>query len=128
MSQLNLGDSLILNSDIVENGAEVKTGATFNGYPVYTKTLKITGSWTSMNNVAVGTISDIRDIVYYTAMGKLNTSTTRIAIPFIYSSGSNTVDEFAEVYNKDGSFLINARRPAGITEVRVTVYYTKTTD
>lgn len=127
MATLNLGESLILNSDIVI-GQEIKTGATFNGYPVYTKTLSISGNWTSMNNVAIGSISDIRDIVYYNAMAKLDISTIRITIPFIYSGGSNTVDEFAEVYNNGNSFLINARRPTGITEVRVTVYYTKTTD
>lgn len=41
MSKLNLGDSLILDSDIVVNGAEVKTGATYNGKPVYCKAFTI---------------------------------------------------------------------------------------
>lgn len=42
MSELSINGKLISNTDIVVNGGEVKTGATWNGKPVYAKAISST--------------------------------------------------------------------------------------
>lgn len=50
MSKLDFGNSPILNSDIVVNGAEVKTGATYNGKAVYCKAFQPIADFTATAN------------------------------------------------------------------------------
>lgn len=63
MSTLNLGDSLILNSDITED-TEIKTGATFKGKPVYCTMKKcLWNSTAGQDKATAHNISNIREII-----------------------------------------------------------------
>lgn len=79
MSQFNIGSNLILNTDITVGGGEVKTGATFNGKPVYFECKS--GTVSSSANVA-------------TDIAQLGTSVDRIISVGGTIYGNNQVDRY----------------------------------
>ena len=58
MSSLSIGDKLIMNTDITVGGGEVKTGATFNGKPVYRKWVSGTqGTGNEWKTISTGIVN-----------------------------------------------------------------------
>ena len=127
MSTLNLGDSLILNSDIVVNGGEVKTGATWNGRPVYAQAwagnLLTAGGSVKLFYVSTTSLN-IREIVNYTQvlttasgwnrLGTWYADSTNLGTLYIASNGNLTA-EYGSAYST-------------LDSCTLTLWYTKTTD
>lgn len=136
MSKLDLGDSLILDSDIVVNGGEVKTGATFNGKPVYAicRSLQFpsvtTDGTVATNDVDTG-ITDVLQVVNSEAFS--NDTTYCFSLPRFWSTGSpiNFLNACAWRKLPDRKLYVstqtNRQGSEGVTAY-VTAYYTKTTD
>ena len=125
MSKLNLGDSLILDSDIVVNGGEVKTGATFNGKPVYRKwvsgTYNSNYDWSGINTGIVnGTNAHIVD-------GWGVGDSSNYPLNFYFNSGADWA--YAGV-NDSGSnvYLMHHESHLSGRTAYVCIEYTKTTD
>lgn len=129
MSKLNLGDSLILNSDIVVNGGEIKTGATFNGKPVYAECKEWTGSQYSIDNYFLFSLgSNINEVVDIKVLQYLGTDWCDSNAVYLPSSLFSCV--LASLSSYKLSFRVNIRYQSGapLTKVRATAFYTKTTD
>ena len=126
MSSLSIGDKLIMNTDITVGGGEVKTGATWNGRPVYARCDEASVTWTSGTNVFLFTaIPNIDKAVAFKSM--LIQSAFQANIPYLYASGGSVVEYIADVMETDGrvryNYVFNA---AG--KIRCYRWYTKTTD
>lgn len=128
MSRLNLGDSLILDSDIVEDGVEYKTGATYNGRPVYRMSGVKTGNWTTQNNISLVSPTNLRDLVFVSAITHLNGGAGFVPIPYLYSADFSALTEYASIYSNGATIFAHLKRAEGFTNINWTVYYTKTTD
>lgn len=137
MSKLNLGDSLILDTDY--STSEVKTGATWiDGKPIYSQVFEFTiPSFTAPlnpTNYLMGTISNKKDTVSVSAI--MNISGTEVNMPYFgFSnwSGSGfpiTAGSRIDVNSVGGVYLLLLSNWNGIigSVVTATVYYTKTTD
>lgn len=143
MSTLNLGDSLIMNSDIVIGGGETKTGATFNGKPVYCKAgfvdniVKTTDNMRDTWSVIIVENADVCLFVggYWTNLDGDYYVGNRIAIGFS-SMSSDKLSQYAGGYainttTHQISVNINVNASSwGCTKKSLTYYafYTKTTD
>lgn len=129
MSKLNLGDSLILDSDIVVNGGEVKTGATFDGKPVYAECKEWTGSQYSIDNYFLFSIGTaINEVVDIKVLQYLGTDWCNNNAVYLPSSTFSCI--LASLSSNKLNFRVNIRYSSNqpLTKVRATVFYTKTTD
>lgn len=113
MSKLNLGDSLILDSNY-STGAEVKTGATWiDGKPIYRKVFTIT---TSVDNAWITYDDDETHNIVFT-LGKIG----GYIVPFYQANNSNY---WFAIYNRTyrcGSGILS-------NSGYIVAFYTKTTD
>lgn len=126
MSTLNLGDSLIMNSDITVNGGEVKTGATYNGRPVYAQaksgTLVDGGSYC---DVAMNFGANISEFV------SVNFNVLYTGYSICFGGGWYlSATDYGRIYYATGNKLIYVRCASTYNGSTATVfaYYTKTTD
>ena len=127
MSRLNLGNSLILDSDY--STEEVKTGATWtDGKPIYRKT------WYKLQNSVITlpeylettSFTDTVDtVVTVNAVRIWNYSTPNHTNPIPYYSGSSDYMQWALDNSGFGLFGGSGSALYGYT---VTMFYTKTTD
>lgn len=95
MSKLNLGDSLILDSDITVDSTEKKTGATYGGKPVYCKAVSFTFGNGTEATKAHG-ISNIDKIIKidgwaYSSINRFHS----LNDPFNYMVANSTIMLFA---------------------------------
>lgn len=142
MSTLNLGDSLILDSDYSES--EVKTGATWiDGKPIYQKTfVSSTISPTITNNrimfgFASGSIPNLENFVKAFGLATMNGGVypnRKYMLPCTLCNTDMSV-QVAGGFQLDGTsitsyFFVNKAFNSSITSVNIvfTVLYTKTTD
>lgn len=125
MSQLNLGDSLILNSDIVVNGGEVKTGATFNGKPVYAKAISFKTADSTEGSTTTPLGAPNRDELWYVKVWVKDIYGSYI--PACYSTGADTT--YLRYYISTNGIVVMHK---GSTMQNCNGYcvfcYTKTTD
>lgn len=129
MSTLNLGkDNLILDSDIVEDGVEYSTGATYRGKPVYRMSGVKTGTWTFSNDINLVAITNLSKVLFISAITHLSGGVGFVQIPYIYSSNGSELTEYAAVWSNGGEIHVHLKRAQGFENVNWTVYYTKTTD
>lgn len=130
MSKLNLGDSLILNSDIVVGGGEVKTGATFNGKPVYAKTFSTDAFTGNTNWDSVIPNTNITNISKLVKMyGTLNNANAfLVPIPGCFGKDAANYFVFLRYDMGSGVRLQGRMNWSGNIHIEITVEYTKTTD
>ena len=120
MSTLNLGNSLIMNSDIVI-GQEIKTGGTFNGKPIYCYTNTLTGTENSAGgyNVVYGAvINNLKEVLALEGFG-ISPGWNGSPLPYVYFNSNGTVSS---------TIAANFKGVGNSITIRYTVYYTKTTD
>lgn len=121
MSTLNLGDSLILNSDIVM-GTEIKTGMTWGGKPVYAYGFQMTltndSGWTYINHG----ISNMYDVIFM-----YSNYITLTPVYVQICSGSPTTQTAMSV-SRTQIGVYNNTTEAKNRPVRGFIMYTKTTD
>ncbi len=127
MSKLNLGTSLILDTDY--STSEVKTGATWiNGKPIYRKVITFTGDSVQLQSVAHG-ISNLGVVIeYFCWFGEPNNGRQRF-VNFNYYADATWncgfyVTPSTLVFEKGTSWATNyTNKPCWAI-----LYYTKTTD
>lgn len=119
MSKLNLGDSLIMNSDIVI-GQERKTGATYNGKPVYCKAVNI-GTARPNTRLTYAHNIPMRDPLFI--HGTCNYSSFKLAIPWVLEDGAVGGFQLNTVNIVFGGAFAN-----DCVDIIAICYYTKTTD
>jgi uncharacterized Zn-binding protein involved in type VI secretion len=118
MSKLNLGNSLILDSDIVVNGGEVKTGATFNGKPVYRQTKSV--AW----NTSDTQVTHSHGISHISSVVKIDGITSN-GTP-VFMAVNNRRNEVA--VDRNSIIMYTQRSDLYGRTADVDIYYTKTTD
>lgn len=136
MSELSINGKLISNTDIVEDGVEYKTGATFNGKPVYRRTFykdSYTAGAGTISDVEVGAISNYDAVIHI--YGTATEAGNNIEIPYIAGLGGGTSYLWSfTVWITSGTGKITAQiatltgHAPTFTDIIVSVEYTKTTD
>ena len=129
MSTLNLGNSLIMNSDIVI-GQEIKTGGTFNGKPIYCYTNTLTGTENSAGgyNVVYGAvINNLKEVLALEGFG-ISPGWNGSPLPYVYFNSNGTVQKHWELWMASSTIAANFKGVGNSITIRYTVYYTKTTD
>ena len=124
MSRLNLGDSLILDTDYSES--EVKTGATWiDGKPIYRKVYTFTfNSTNSMIQISLG-LNNVKIIKFTGLVNLQNLNGNFFPINFYYAT-----DNYVTAYvGGDGRLVILSTNSATASQSgNVIIEYIKTTD
>ena len=117
---MNLGDSLILDTDITVGGGEVKTGATWNGKPVYAKSVKCQFPAAAGDRDKLHDISNLDQLVNVIAYTQSGWRT-----PVCYGTPTN----YSLIYVNNTTIKIQTNNSTNANQyVDVCLFYTKTTD
>ena len=122
MSSLSINGKLISNTDLVIDGAEVKTGMTFEGKPVYAKRFGITLSSDTTPKTYAHGIADISYII--DIRGYATTSSPEFYPVQWYNGGAY----FAVHTDRTNIILRTSLSGLYGRGAVITLYYTKTTD
>lgn len=120
MSNLTLGSSFILNSDIVP-GQEIKTGGTYNGKPIYCKAINI-GNAAPSTRVTYAHNIPIDQPIFVCGTLTYNNS-NNIAIPWVLKS-----DAMGGLQLNTTNIIFDGYFSYSCTNIIAICYYTKTTD
>lgn len=123
MSQLNLGDSLILDTDY--STSEKKTGATWiDGKPIYRKTIPVIAP--SVSGTASTTAHNISDIDWIIKFEGTTSTSAGLFFPVNMPAGSS---QFIQCQVDKTAIYLITNIPAVLSrDAQITVFYTKTTD
>lgn len=104
-------------------------GTWIDGKPIYEKTIEVTSYTVNTNIYVPHGISNIDALINMN--GRCKRNGTYIALPFVFTKASGIYDWSIDIYDcTDSSFIlfVGSNNSTNLTDIYVTLQYTKTTD
>lgn len=121
MCMLKINEKLITNS--IYSTEEQKIGKWINGESLYRKVLYYSGIIANGSSAGVGTIDNVDKII--NARGFCKSGNTQIPIP---ESHISSINSQIEIWFGGNTLTVATGSARNISEIRMVVEYTKTTD